>query len=107
MFASTQYTIITYFFPLLEMQGKLIVWLLYMMTLVFLIREKKTFHFSSWFRCICSYDCVKGVGATRFPDWIFSCFFFRWPMVVARYLSRYLVTYAAINPGHESGGNMF
>ena len=31
----------------------------------------------------------------------FFVFWSRWPMVVARYLSRYLVTNDAINPGHD------
>ena len=40
-------------------------------------------------------------GGDKFFYKIFFRFWSRWPMVVAMYLSRYLVTYSAVNISHD------
>ena len=65
-FASTQYTIIIFFFPLLGMQEKLPVWSLYTMPSFSLIPANMKSHFSSWLGCMSYYVSVTGVGVTSF-----------------------------------------
>ena len=45
---------------------------------------------------------VTGVGVTHYVNRIFFRSWFRWPIVVSMDLLRYLVTYATVNPAHDS-----
>ena len=58
---------------------------------------KKELNPGFWLGCMSPYVSVTGVGVAHFFLIEFFRFWSRWPMVAVMNLSRYLVTYAAVN----------